>query len=290
MSRSVQYVNSANESITLSLSPFAIVKIDGLGVPSIDLQTQKAPYQDGVTYIDALLESREINIELVINAPNDFEKMALYRRELVAIMSPKLGVGSLIYINEHGDQYAINVIPTAIVFPNKAYQDPFPRAMVTLTACDPYWTQIADNQIEIETLDPLTEFPIEFVSGGIALSAYLVGTPVTIVNAGEVSTPVLITFYGPATKPKIENQTTGEYILIDKTFTSSESMVIDTSFGNKTVKIYTSGVESNGMQYLNITSTFWQLSRGTNLVRFTDDSSSTTARAMVEWRERYAGV
>jgi hypothetical protein len=127
MSRKLVYLNGQNETLTFETGPYLIVKIEGLGIPNVDRQEQKAPYQDGTTYIDSLLQNRDIVVELAITKPNDFTNIALYRRELSQRLTPKYGLGDLNYTDEDGNEYTIRAVVSSMVFPNKDYRDPYIR-------------------------------------------------------------------------------------------------------------------------------------------------------------------
>src|SRR5690625_56324 len=108
----VTYTNSRGESVVFShRPPFILSNIEGLGDVDADVQSQKSPYQDGVTHIDTNLEPRFINMEISIVEKNVDE----YRRYLSKVMNPKLD-GILKYeddsvvreiecINEHVPNY-----------------------------------------------------------------------------------------------------------------------------------------------------------------------------------------
>jgi len=548
MSRKLVYLNGQNESLTFETGPYLIVKIEGLGIPNVDRQEQKSPYQDGTTYIDSLLQNRDIVVELAITKPNDFANIALYRRELSQRLTPKYGLGDLNYTDEDGNEYTIRAVVSSMVFTNKDYRDPYMRAMVTFTACDPYWRNTTIASIALptsvlsspslvsaggtETLDypslvlALNEtyylFYIKFGTGtmlttstdfitwsvpvnisaqywyfltviqladgtfratysapstgylttctssdgitwnaavtidanagdtsssmiqqsdgtfrvawqgstelyqststtgatwsartlietgggapsliqepdgsfmvayskssamnkkrsvdGITWAAstivsstnswypflfknannsymifyrrvsddYLVSrysidgetwgsesvmvnitvlrltialtplgnysviyanvpaptnqslysvtrtvTPVPAVNTGDVPAPFLVTFQGPSTNPRIINQNTLEYIRLNTTLAAADSFEVDTSFGNKTVKLIQGGIVKNGIAFLDIGSTFFQLERGSNTVYYEDDAVLSTATASLEFTERYSGL
>jgi len=547
MSRKLVYLNGQNESLTFETGPYLIVKIEGLGIPNVDRQEQKAPYQDGTTYIDSLLQNRDIVVELAITKPNDFTNIALYRRELSQRLTPKYGLGDLNYTDEDGNEYTIRAVVSSMIFPNKDYRDPYMRAMVTFTACDPYWKSVAAIEIELPTpfLDnaiPITgsaitpvagfcirsngdwcfiyprtadDFPmftkstdkgdtwstpvaidsigyrintliedsqsrlvmagmtltgpnvyssyssngtawstkvlVGSVSSGISIiqnesdlymAAYIDGssvklktssdlitwsssvtaistgmtgpiklyqaadlgygivatksgsyilveatssdgatwsavssdltaggvllgyvglgsagtisayytlsgvayymtkigatwnyngawfpsatnieyvfavisdggyervavyaitgnqpysilrtlTPVPAVNTGDVPAPFIVTFQGPSVNPRIINQNTLEYIRLNTTLAAADSFEADTSFGNKTVKLIQGGIVKNGIAFLDIGSTFFQLERGSNTVYYEDDAVLSTATASLEFTERYSGL
>src|SRR5690606_29532291 len=90
------YTNELGQSIKFSdRPPYVLTKIEGLGDLDADIQTQKAPYQDGETHIDTLFEPRYINMEISIVGENVDD----LRRQLSKIMNPKVN-GVLRYEEE----------------------------------------------------------------------------------------------------------------------------------------------------------------------------------------------
>ncbi|MEG0260420.1 MAG: hypothetical protein RR651_11145 [Lysinibacillus sp.] len=65
----VTFVNTRGQSIDLSnRRPFLLQSVDGKGNITATVQTQKAPYQEGATYIDSELEERPLALSININS------------------------------------------------------------------------------------------------------------------------------------------------------------------------------------------------------------------------------
>lgn len=154
MARKLVFTSSTGVVFTASNdgNPFLITSISGLGVPDVNLQSQKSPYQDGTTYIDSLLQDRRIVLEVSVNLPNDFAGISTARREMVNKLNPKNGPGTLVYYTEDGQSYKITATVTACLFPNKQYQEPFLRAQVTFNCNDPYWRKVTDESFTLPTM------------------------------------------------------------------------------------------------------------------------------------------
>ena len=61
---SIVITNQNGESITLgNQAPYFLETIDGVGEVPVAIESQKAPKQDGSTYIDNMLDNRAISIE-----------------------------------------------------------------------------------------------------------------------------------------------------------------------------------------------------------------------------------
>ena len=538
MSRKLVFVNASSDTLTIDTDgPIFPVKIDGLGTPETMIQEQKAPFQDGTTYIDALFQPRTITVEVAILKPNNFTEIDTYRRELAKKLNPKLGQGTLTYTTEGGAVYKIAAIPmSSPSFPNKDYRDPYARAQVTFYCNDPYWKKTTADTINLPTASTSAEsvingaasnFPcviqlangdlfavyyrtsdayivsrtysggswsgetvinaassgvpcvIQLANGDLFLvysnaSSYIVSrtytsswsaeatinaassgipsviqlangnlfltytksadsslqsrtyttswsgeslvsasaqgasviqrsdgtlvaayrkestgyiamrtydsawsdestinaadsqkanllelingallvfykresddyvvsrtgeevwssesiisntasswpsviqladeslyfayvrtsdsyivskirsvTPVAATVTGDYNTPISVTFTGPSTNPRIVNADTLEYIRLNTTLAATDTFVVNTAFGNKTVTLTQGGIVKNGIAFLDIGSTFFQLTPGANTVYFEDDAVASTATATMTWTERYVGT
>lgn len=276
----VTYTNSRGESIVFShRPPFVLSNIEGLGDVDADIQSQKSPYQDGVTHIDTNLEPRYINMEISV-VGKDVDK---YRRHLSKVMNPKLeGVlryedGSIIReivcINEHVPNY-----------PSKGQS--FQLATVNLECPNPYW------QDEDETSQELAVFIGEF-SFPLTLPTRMgiQGEKVVIDNTGDIEAPVEIEFHGPAENPVVMNNRTGEFIKVKRNIEKDETLILSTTFGDKKVEIVDEeGNATDAFHWIDLDSTFWQLQVGENEIEYSADVGADSAVVFVKYRRQYVGV
>ncbi|WP_420768761.1 phage tail family protein [Parageobacillus thermoglucosidasius] len=279
------FTNSRGQSVELkSSAPFLLQSIDGLGDVDADIQTQKAPFQDGSTYIDSVFQERAISLEIAIIA--DKSTLLKQRQFLASVFNPKLGKGVLRY--ENGETIReIEAVPDGVpVFPSgRENRGPFfQKAMVNLLCPDPYWksTEITEEP----TFEPLFQFPFEGVFEiGMQRDNRI------IVNDGDAPTPVFIEFYGPAVNPKITNKTTGEFIKVNQTLQEGEVMRIDTTPGNKSVYfVQPDGTERNVFNWIDLDSTFFQLVVGENEIEYSADSDIQGAIVNISYRKLYNAV
>ena len=116
------------------------------------------------------------------------------------------------------------------------------------------------------------------------------GTSVVINNEGNLETPVLIQFYGPALNPVIWNESTHEHVKVNAELKDGDVLEINTDFGAKSV-IRRSGNEAVNMnQVLDLTSRFFWLQLGENLISYISDSEAQKNRVLVSYQERYLGI
>jgi len=265
-------------------APYLLKHIDGAGGAEVDVQTQKAAYQDGETHIDSLLDPRDIDIEGVVLA-EDEEHLYLKRKELLSIFNPKLGKGNLIYTMPDGERKIEAVVDSPPLFPSgkdnkgKNHQ----KFTLTLFCPSPFWEDIKE-----------TGEPLGFIEGGLTFPLMLNpdveehtlfsrrGFTSLLENKGDVPAPVEITFSGPAENPKIINKTTGEFIQINDTLDSDEKLIINTAFGAKRAEIEgNNGEMQNAFHYLDLESTFWELQVGDNEIDFESDISREEASVLI---------
>lgn len=255
----LQYTNSRGQSIELFSAPFRLSKVEGLGEVDAYIQTQSSPYQDGDTLIDVMLQPRHISIELKI-VGNDAAETEANRKRFASVFNPKLGLGELRYVRG-AEVKVIKVVAEAVPsFPDGSTNRgaTFQKTLLFLKAPNPYWqsTKITEEPAFV----PLFEFPFEGeFEFGIQRSDRIIN------NDGDAPAPLQVDFYGPAQSPYLENQTTGEFIRINKRLEEGQVLKIDTS--NSGVHfIDEDGTRMNVFSWIDPATTFFKLDIGENII------------------------
>lgn len=287
----VRFTNSRGQSVEFGSSPpYVLTKIDGLGDVEAEIQTQKAPFQDGSSYINSFLEERHITIQIGMYAAG-IKELSKTRSEFSSIFNPKLGEGTLQYI--YGDEVKeITVVSESIpILPSGRDNriGDFQMAMVSLKCPSPYWLSKDDQVDSLAVYEGGLTFPLSLST---TFSIQSESKSKIITNEGHESTPLLITFTGPATAPiRITNETTSEFIEVNQNLLQGEELVINTEFGKKkVVKVDANGNETNAFHYINLQSSFFQLVQGNNLLSYSTGAAFERAPVVLTWRNRYVGV
>lgn len=287
----VIYTNKRGESVVLGeTAPYILTKIEGTGAAQANLQTQKAPYQDGVTHLDTTLEPRTLILEIMVLAENA-EEMQQRRRRLAQVLNPKLGPGTLRY-GYGGKEWEIEAVPElAPAFPDGGdFEDTMQPGLISLLCPNPFWLDPHESQALLASVLPGFTFPLEIAPDGIEVSTINQGT-VTLHNPGDAEVPLLFEFRGPAENPCITNEDTGEFIRVVTPLHADERMIISTEFGSKRVEIHRDdGTIENAFYRIDYDSTFWQLPVGKTRVHFSADVGSDDAEIHIRYRYRYAGI
>lgn len=177
--RSIVFTNSSGASVTLNSSgaDYFITSIEGIDTPPVDSQTQKAPYQDGVTNIDQLFGVRDITIEGFVRTPVDLTIINTSRRTLQSVLNPKLGLGNIVYTYDGGTkQIAAKCI--ACTFANRNMPDPWQKFQVIFECPDPYLLSTTTDATSVGLVSALTKFPTSFPEGSVSATFYSSGAPV----------------------------------------------------------------------------------------------------------------
>lgn len=281
----ITYMNFLGQSIVLNGSPFILSKVEGLGDVGADVQRQKAPFQDGSTYIDSILNERLITFELAVMGDSP-QEVQTRRAHLASVINPKLGEGLLTYENDSG-LWEINATPESVpVFPsgNDNRGSTFQKALVTLICPSSYWRSPVIT--EEPAFEPLFQFPFEGV-----LEMGMQRDQRVIVNDGDAPAPINVEFYGPAVNPIITNLTTGEYIKVNRTLNEGEFMRIDTTRGKKSVEfVAPDGTVTNVFNWIDLESTFFQLVIGENQIEYSADSDIQGAIVNIRYNKLYTAV
>ena len=277
MAHKITYTNEKGQSITMGDSaPLVITQIDGLGSVQNDIQRQKAPGQDGSTITGSTLTERGLTFTGIILSI-DQEK---YRRELLHVFNPKLS-GTIKYEKGAVNKQIDCRVEIAPDFPS-GYKGIYQTFIINLLCANPFWLDIEESQIELVSWIGGMTFPLSMPT-----TFSMAGeSRINVINRGDVETPIRIEITGPATNPKLINALTGEYIRVKQSLLSGDIMTITTDFGRKRVEIN----GQNAFNYIDLTSTFFNLNPGDNILELTTEDINDDARVEVSYRNRYLGV
>ncbi|MDD5358326.1 MAG: phage tail family protein [Candidatus Nanoarchaeia archaeon] len=141
MSRSLTYTNPSGGTVTFSSTSvdYLLTSIEGIDIPPLTIQEQRAPFQNGTTPIDRIAQPREIVIRGIIRISQNLASIDVKRRSIISALNPKLGPGTITYVNAVGTTYYLyDVTPEGPLFKNKSYIDPRQEFQVSFHCHDPF--------------------------------------------------------------------------------------------------------------------------------------------------------
>lgn len=279
------FTNSRGEEIEFFSAPYRLKSIEGIGDVKADIQSEKSPFQDGDTFIDAIFEPRFVEIEFNIIG-NNYEDVSSRRSYLARVTNPKLGLGILRYESDDLVRVIEAVAESVPIFGSGRENRTDGRQVTQLSfKCpNPYWK--TEGIEAAPTFEPLFQFPFEGeFEMGISRDER------SIINNGDSEIPFEVEFYGPATNPTITNLTTGEFIKVNQTLLEGEYMRINTADNRKSVVFINSlGVERNVFNWIDLDSTFFKLILGENVLSYSADSDIQGSVVNFYYQQQYNTV
>lgn len=110
-------------------------------------------------------------------------------------------------------------------------------------------------------------------------------------NKGDVESPIQIEYIGPASNPKVTNETTGEYIQVNMEIGENEKLVIDTREGKETVNLITPHEVKDVYNNIDLNSTFFKLIVGKNLIKYSSDIEGAKDKVtIIDYTNKYVGA
>lgn len=274
---------NVNEDILLS-------HIDGLGHPGATSQKSQGIMQDGCDVEDALLDNRVIKAQITIRTRNR-EKLYELRRRIYRIINPKTynkASGKkgelLIYYENDYKKYRIYArVEDSVDFASRFKNTD--KTTISFLCADPYFLDENDTLVDIKSVKGGLIFPLKLPTKFAEVSFYK-----EIDNEGDVEAPVQIIYTGPAINPTITNETTGEFIKVNMEISEKEQLIIDTASGKETVNLRTPHEIKNVYNNIDLSSTFFKLILGKNLIRYSSDSEISKDTVSIQYSNRYVGV
>lgn len=277
--------NPRGESVTFDrfANPYLLESLDGVGDTGITNHAQTAPYQDGETPIDTILQARYITvISSILGSAK--ESVRASRANLQRVLNPKLGESLIHYEYDGGVKEIYGKAEQMPSFkPGDKFSAYHQRTQFVLRCSNPYWKSIALTSEPMSAYIGEFEYPVEYpVEYGTQ------GASQTFVNNGDVDVPVIIEFHGPATNPVVTNETTGAFVKINRDLQDGDVLLLNTDPGDLYVTINGEDV-FNWVDASSILSNF-VLIPGDNFISYSADAGQAQGIAKLTWRERSVGI
>jgi hypothetical protein len=290
----VKYINPRGDEVVFdSTLPYIFEKISGTGAEDAQLITASPAAQDGTLYQGLYLSDREITLTIHIGGGTRAE-MYENRQALIALLSTtysaKGTLGRFEYTNDYGTWWLPALCKRGPQNFDRVAN--WQKSVQLVFYCpSPYWRSVDTDGDYMAYQGGGFEFPLEISSeeGGVEFGQQ--GYKSTLYNYGDSPAPLTITITGPATQPQITKTNTGEYLRIKRSLAAGDILTINTEPGSRSVVIdRESGVQENAFGYVDMSSTFLQLSPGENPLEYNSGDDSQTGRITVRAYSWFGGV
>ena len=268
------------EELVLDDSSFSVVAYEGLESTDYDMLTEENVGYAGERKRRMKILKRPIAIEFDYLGYEDIPEV---RQKLIGFFSP-YSSGNLT-VDFMGTERAIEYEVQKLKFSSQNVFEPI-SCLLELVCVDP------DFQTPYHLMEAISTW-VDGWKWKFKLPFHMKrrGDPrVNIVNDGHVETPIEVEFHGPAENPRVTNLTRGEYVQVNRTLTSDDTLFINTAFRNKTVEIERNGVREDAFDYIDLGSTFFSLRLGDNLLEYSTQNDLNPQSVIIRYKKRYLGV
>jgi hypothetical protein len=209
-------------------SPYQIQSVDGLeALPDIRTQDDNRGYNDGMFSGRDFLAGRKITLHLLVLAGNGNSAQTNFNLLQQALQPQQTGTTPLQFqLSPSGGLQRIN----ARVRTSKAAVDPeytygFIKAQYDFFCPDPKYYDDTQQSASLSVSNPLGRTynrVYNLVFGGGST-----GTTTSVINNGWATTYPVITMNGPIRNPLFGNTTSGTYLQLTGSYSSSDILVVD---------------------------------------------------------------
>lgn len=261
-----------NQSILIdkTTSDWVLGEID-LGTVEGSHHSYKYVNQVGV-YIDSTsLEERAVSIPGWVIGEN-FADMKDNMTVLNRLVNPQHELELTLF-----DQYVLRFKPDYSIkyaTPYEENNEVLCQFLIQGTCADPMFSTKNGILTQIASILPKFHFPLIIPKDkGIILGLRQPDLLATIVNDGDIDTGMVIEFSCNTTvvNPSLLHVGTQEFVKINKTITPGETVTVSTVSGNKYVRGYHDGQTENYFKYWDWDSTWLQMYRGVNVLKYDAD-------------------
>lgn len=288
------YTNERGESIELSTESIyhcnVSKDVDGIvGVTNVVYSTNSMG-QHGDTYVGQRIEARDIDIVGHINT-RDKQQAYELRRQMLKVFNPELG-GTLAY-EFGGFKRVINCRLHGE--PKVERKSVLQQFSIPLDCLNPFWREEDEEKEDIASWVAAWEFPCEIERDNPQSMIYGYRAESVIVdcyNEGDVSTGMRVRFMalGTVVNPIILNVDTEEFIKLNVTMQTGDTIEVNTKYGSKGATLIRDGEKTDYFRYVDVDSTFMQLAIGDNNFRYDAEGGVNLLEVSIFYNKEYLGV
>lgn len=166
---------------------------------------------------------------------------------------------------------------------------------IPLECLNPFWREVEETKEDIANWVAAWHFPCVIEKDNPKSMIYGYRAESVIVdcyNEGDVSTGMRVRFValGTVKNPILLNVDTGEFIKINVTMQTGDTIEVSTKYGSKGAKLIRDGVETDYFRYVDVDSTYMQLAIGDNNFRYDAESGVNSMEVSIFYNKEYLGV
>lgn len=280
---SLKVENDRGNTLELTNNPnYTVYKIEGLNPPQVTINSSVNTTTDGSSINSVRLENRNIVIYMTIEGDVESNRINLYK------YFPVKKRIKLYYKNYTRDIYIegnVELIECDL-FTNKQI------AQISIICPKPYFKDVQNLITTFGDVSSMFEFPFSISKTGIEISGITTNQRRSIINTGDIETGVIIKLFstGTVVNPVIYDVLKRTQLKLNFTMLASDTIVINTNVGEKSIELIRDGVTYNAMGYMAQDSTWFIMEAGDNVFTYDADSGNSYLQLTFTTAILYSGV
>ena len=279
----ITYTNAQGQSCWINDDvSFSLIGLTGFQPPKANIQLGSLPGVDGSLILHSKVEQR--NIVLTLQILSDGENQ---RRKLNSIFK----VNQSGHLHVQLSQQHVTIQAWVESCDTLAMNWPL-RVMISLICPQPYFEDVQWRQLELASITPQFQFPLNLSSSGQSMGVLMLSTPVNAYNPGDIEIGFICRFecITPVENPKLVNLVTGESIQLNIVMQAGQVIEINTEIGQKRIELHSGNDRLNIFNTLKLGSSFFRLKEKDNMILATSDLGSSGLMTEILYRPQYSGV
>ena len=261
---------------------YTVYKIDGLTPPHATINSSVNTTMDGSSINSTRIESRNIVIYMTINGSVEANRINLYK------FFPVKKAITLYFSNGTRDVHINGTVELieCNLFSSKQV------AQISIICPKPYFKDVEELVSSFSDISSLFEFPFSIPASGTELSAITTNIRKTIVNTGDIESGIIIKLFatGSVVNPTIYNVLKRTHMSLNVTMQASDTIIINTNVGEKSITLVRAGVSANILGYMERDSEWLTLESGDNVFTYDCESGSSNLQLTFTTARLYSGV
>lgn len=283
----VNTVTDAKIEVNMNEGPYFTDYVDWGAVESSN-QSYKYVDQIGVHVTGTTLETRQVTIAGWIADEREYEVQKL-KKALNTFVNPK----QIIEIYYSG--YKLSMHPSKSVVYSQTFRENnnvICHFLILGMCADPLFS-LADNlMVSGMSEKPQFMFPWVIPEEGYVMGIKELIKKISVMNKGAIETGMLVEFTskGAVVNPSLTNLATQQFIKINKTLVSGETVRINTNHGQKKVEGIIKGQSSNYYRYRDLDSSWLTLPVGETIFSYWADENVDSLEIRIIYSDKFLEV
>lgn len=269
-----------------------LTSLEGTGEPDASISSSRLANADGSYVSGAFVEKRNIVMECEFLPQIEHHRLMAY--EIIQTRKPI----TVFYRTSRVDVYTEGYVES---FSVDNFKESKTTGQISILCADPFWYSNAVHTANVSNVQDAFYFPWAIKvsdtakrmnAEGVPFSIYTDEQIVRLTNAGiEAGVLIRIRFIDDVVNPYIHDDTTGELLKIEHSFTDGDILTINTNIGSKAITYRDKDNRTaNYLHYFKSGSTWLQLRHGENRFTVGADTGATGMIVSFTWQDKYLGV